>query len=390
METIHIIVATGEWDQDDLRYRRHRLAEFLQNQPDTKEVIWVCPTPKKKSEPVSILPNGIRQWTIEDLVPNKFFRFGRYLDLFYKHKLNTLLAYLNQTKGHYNLNLWYTFPGFPLLKELLPWDKIVYDCSDLWAAPINGKTSLIGTLRQNIVSKAETQIIQKATTIFCTSDYLQEKIMIQSGFREKIFTFENGVEYELFANEASKKEDLLPADFNGTVLGFIGGIKPKLDFKLIREVVQERRDWFFLFVGPDQTNNDPDFQELLTERNVKWTGSVPPQEVPKYMNLVDIGIMPYKASPYNQAVFPLKLFEFLAAGKPVVGVHLPSTVKWVEKGIYSHVEPQDFIRACEQLEKVKNDKDLESKRRKRAQTKDWKDVFSGMIQILQKDTNKIG
>ncbi len=45
---IHVIVATAEWGKDKLRYRRHRLAEFLAAQEETKEVIWVCPAPRPK------------------------------------------------------------------------------------------------------------------------------------------------------------------------------------------------------------------------------------------------------------------------------------------------------------------------------------------------------
>ena len=81
-------------------------------------------------------------------------------------------------------------------------------------------------------------------------------------------------------------------------------------------------------------------KSLLTESNILWTGSVAPSIIPKYMNLIDIGIMPYKLSQYNQAVFPLKLFEFLAAGKSVVGMHLPSTKKYAAKSVYIHLEPK--------------------------------------------------
>lgn len=45
---IHVIVATAEWGKDQLRYRRHRLAEFLAAQEETKEVIWVCPAPRPR------------------------------------------------------------------------------------------------------------------------------------------------------------------------------------------------------------------------------------------------------------------------------------------------------------------------------------------------------
>ncbi|MCY9413064.1 glycosyltransferase, partial [Bacillus haynesii] len=87
--------------------------------------------------------------------------------------------------------------------------------------------------------------------------------------------------------------------------------------------------------------------------NVIWTGPAAPSEVPAYMNVVDIGIMPYKPSPYNNAVFPLKLFEFLAAGKPVAGMNLPSTKKVEQEHVYRHLtgnDPAEFTALCEELE----------------------------------------
>jgi len=384
MKIIHIIAATGEWDQDQLRYRRHRLAEFLHQHPDTLEVIWLCPSPNKKGT-VETLPNGIKQWTIQDLLPHKLFRSGRYMDGLYKGKLVSLLSYLTELSSSYNIHLWYSFPGFPLLAELFPWNRVIYDCSDLWASPISGKNSVLSTLRQRIISRAEDRIIQRADTIFCTSDYLRERVMERTGNKEKIFTFENGVEYELFASEYAQMENVLPAGFNGTVLGFIGGIKPKLDFDLIQKVARLRREWLFLFVGPDGTNGQAqaDFKNLVNERNVLWIDSVPPAEVPKYMNLIDIGVMPYKPSEYNQAVFPLKLFEFLASGKPVVGVQLPSTKKYSRELVYTHLEtndPNDFIQACEKLENSKNQPNSQLIRKNTAKTKNWNAIFEQMLQ----------
>ena len=105
-----------------------------------------------------------------------------------------------------------------------------------------------------------------------------------------------------------------------------------------------------LFVGPDGTNGDPSFQHALKLPNVIWTGAVAPEEVPAYMKLIDVGMMPYKQSPYNQAVFPLKLYEFLAAGIPVVGLNLPSTERLKENDVYEYLEGEDpalFVEACQ-------------------------------------------
>lgn len=385
MKNVHIIVATGEWEQDQLRYRRHRLAEFLQRHPDTKEVIWLCPAPMVKGNVCTKLANGIIQWTVQDLLPQKVFRFGRYINGFYKKKLAPFLLYLREFQEKYTLQLWYTFPGFPLLAELLNWNRVIYDCSDLWASPMNGKRSIPAAVRENIIAGAEDRIIQRADVIFCTSEYLRTKIEAKAGTAGKVFTFENGVEFDLFANTSVQTENILPAGFHGTVLGFIGGIKPKLDFELIQEAARKKREWLFLFVGPDGTNDHPAFKHLLGERNVVWTGSVSPSEVPQYMNLIDIGIMPYKSSQYNQAVFPLKLFEFLAAGKSVVGMNLPSTKRYAEESIYTYLDTDDadqFIGACEQLEGCKGQEESIRKRKKLAKSKNWNEVFTEMFRLI--------
>ncbi|WP_064537397.1 teichuronic acid biosynthesis protein TuaH [Mesobacillus campisalis] len=381
MRKIHVIVATGDWEQDGLRYRRHRLAEHLQKQADTGEVIWLCPSPQITEDMYSSLPNGIWQFTVTDLFPHRLFRFGRYVDLFYQSKLHALLSYLKSVAGKYQVYLWYTFPGFPLLADLFPWDKIIYDCSDLWSSPINGKHTLLSTAREKVIANAENRIMDRANLIFCTSGYLREKVIERTGKDGHVYTFENGVDYNLFAGQREKKEGILPPGFKGTVLGFIGGIKPKLDFSLITKVARKKPDWLLLLVGPDGTGGSPEFRQLLEEKNVVWTGGVPSNEVPSYMSLIDIGIMPYKDSPYNQAVFPLKLFEFLGAGKPVAGVHLPSTKMYVEDGIYLHLESGgagEFIAACEKLAEGNNNPVDVQRRRKSAQKKDWDVVFSGM------------
>jgi len=385
MKNIHVLVATGEWAQDQLRYRRHRLAEYLQNHPETKEVIWLCPTPNRNENSNTRLSNGVNQWAIQDLFPQKVFRFGRYIDAFHNTKLQPLLRYLKEAQEQYTVNLWYTFPGFPSLTELFSWNKVVYDCSDLWTSPINGKKSILANFRKNIISGAENRIIQKADVIFCTSEYLRTRIVEKLGSEEKVFTFENGVEFDLFATNPLQTENILPDHFDGTVLGFIGGIKPKLDFDLIKEVAQKKREWLFLFVGPDGTNDHPEFKNLLSESNVFWTGSVAPSDVPKYMNLIDIGIMPYKSSQYNQAVFPLKLFEFLAAGKSVLGMHLPSTEKYAEESVYVHLDTNDtnqFINVCEQLEDIKNQENYIQRRKALAKTKNWNEVFEDMCLLV--------
>ncbi|GGL58672.1 teichuronic acid biosynthesis protein TuaH [Sporolactobacillus putidus] len=386
MKNIHIIVATGVWEQDRLRYRRHRLAEFLQNESDTQEVIWLCPAPRRVDPPRSRLANGISQWTVQDLFPHRAFRFGRYVDIFHRRRLRPLLSYIRARAAHHRFYLWFTFPGFPLLGDLFPWTRVIYDCSDLWASPISGRPSAAAHFRQYVIAKAEQRIIDRAGIIFCTSDYLHDQVVKKLGAEKtkRVFTFENGVEFDRFSGR-TQAADVLPENFGGTVLGYIGGIKPKLDFNLIEQVAEKKSGWLFLFVGPDGTGRNREFQQLLMKKNVLWTGSVSPEDISQYMNLVDVGIMPYKLSPYNEAVFPLKLFEFLAAGKPAVGVHLPSTKKYAEEGVYAYLDnsdPGSFIRACEQMAGSKNQEAAINRRLALAKSRNWHDIFQHMTDLV--------
>ncbi|EME73358.1 glycosyltransferase [Bacillus sonorensis] len=380
-KVIHVIVATGEWGQDQLRYRRHRLAEFLAEQQETKEVFWVCPAAEAPQEAFTKLHNGIIQFAVKDFLKKKMFRFARYRDVFYQKKLRLLLERLKTEVEAEKVCLWYTFPGFPLLSSLYDWDHIVYDCSDLWAAPISGKRNLASTFRQKVIFEAESRIIKAANTIFCTSEHLRQNVENRLGEEGKpVFTVENGVEYDFFALNHERAEVL--SGRKGTVLGFIGGIKPKLDFKLVKKAARAKKDWIFLFVGPDGTNGDADFKEMLEEDNVVWTGPAAPAEVPAYMNVIDIGIMPYKPSPYNDAVFPLKLFEFLAAGKPVAGMNLPSTKKVEKEDVYRHMtgsDPGAFTALCEELERSYDDPSSIELRKKIACEKDWHRLFLTML-----------
>lgn len=377
---IHVIVATGEWNNDALKYRRHRLAEFLAAKEDTAEVIWVCPTSSPHSQPFHSHTEKIKQYFVADISSNRMFRFGRYFDIFYKNKLNDLIQYLNSQPA--KKYLWHTFPGFPLMQTIISWDQVIYDCSDLWAIQMGGKKNLVNQFRQKSISSAENRIIAGADHIFCTSDFLYEKVTGNQSLNEKtqVETLENGVEFAAFSKSSERLSAEPPSQDSGPVLGFIGGIKPKLDFELLNRVMAEKKDWKLLLVGPDATNNSPSFQQLLTNQNVTWTGEVPPSEVPNYMDRLDIGILPYKSSEYNKAVFPLKLFEFLAAGKPVVGMNLPSTKKYSQSMIYEYIENSDeqLVEACETLFKDSMSLPFVKKRIELAQKHDWQEIFDTM------------
>ena len=140
--------------------------------------------------------------------------------------------------------------------------------------------------------------------------------------------FPNVADYDHF-NSAMSLETRIPPDIAsiaGPRIGFIGAISSyKLDFQLVRSVAQNRPDWSFVFVG-EIGEGDPltDPSMLTNVSNIHFLGGRPYATLPGYLKGMDVAILPSLINEYTRSMFPMKFFEYLAAGKPVVSTELPA------------------------------------------------------------------
>src|SRR5207248_11181812 len=108
----------------------------------------------------------------------------------------------------------------------------------------------------------------------------------------------------------------------GAVTGY------KLDLGLCRELALRRPDWSFVFVGPVE---GPDVPAALAGRpNVHLLGVKDQAELPAYLAHFAVSIIPYRRTPYTERINALKLYECLAAGRPVVATNLPCYASFAE------------------------------------------------------------
>lgn len=121
----------------------------------------------------------------------------------------------------------------------------------------------------------------------------------------------------------------LPADarLEAPVAGFIGQVNDRTDLALLEAVADRGRS--LLLVGPVRPAFEPRrFAALARRPNVCWVGPKPFAQLPGYLRLIDVGLVPYRDSAFNRGSFPLKTLEYLAAGRGVVSTDLPS-VRWL-------------------------------------------------------------
>lgn len=110
-------------------------------------------------------------------------------------------------------------------------------------------------------------------------------------------------------------------------IAYIGNINDKVDLELLLRLSEQRPQWSFVLVGPVNVRSDSAkmHAELLRSRpNVFLLGRKLREELPNYLKGVDVCMMCYRKDGWAYYVYPLKLHEYLASGKPVVGTGIIS------------------------------------------------------------------
>jgi glycosyltransferase involved in cell wall biosynthesis len=142
----------------------------------------------------------------------------------------------------------------------------------------------------------------------------------------------------------------LPPDVGlaAPIAGFVGHINERIDLRLLEAIAALGRS--LLLVGPRDPGFEPDrFDTLLRRRNVRWVGAKAFRDLPGYLRLIDVGLVPYGDSAFNRGSFPLKTLEYLAAGRAVVATDLPA-VRWLATDLVTvATSPREFADQVDQL-----------------------------------------
>jgi glycosyltransferase involved in cell wall biosynthesis len=194
-------------------------------------------------------------------------------------------------------------------------DLAVYDVVDDYAEQA-------GERRRKLVADADLRAARSARVVFATTKTLHER---HARNNPKTHLVRNVGDFAHFAPAADRDfVDPELASLRRPVLGFAGNlISSKVDFDLLDRLSVLLPETTLLLVGPAD-GAEQDLMTRLSERpNVRWLGFRPYAALPRYVAAFDVGLIPYVENAYTRSCFPLKLFEYLSAGKPVVATGLP-------------------------------------------------------------------
>ncbi len=242
---------------------------------------------------------------------------------------------------------------------------LVYHCVDELAGSPG--------MPSEVLERAESDLCRRADLVIVSAPTLAE------GRREiarKIEYLPNVADFRNFVR-ASERETPVASDLARIAsprFGFIGAISNyKLDLELLEEIFRSRPDWSLVMVGP-LGGGDPDTRvdALRTLANVHFLGARRHDTLATYLKGYDVCLLPNRLNRYTRHMFPLKFFEYLASGTPVVMTPLPSLAEYTHLAYVAEAnDVGSFIRCCEQALAEGSGDPVRAARIEMARRHDW-------------------
>jgi glycosyltransferase involved in cell wall biosynthesis len=312
---------------------------------------------------------GLHVATLPLVLP--FFQASRTVNLVNNALLAPLLRRWMRRLGFRRPVLWTYMPWSAGLVGRLGESFAVYDCVD-------DHPESRGLVRAGVVRDFEQALVDRVGEVIVTHENLAAA---RSRPGRPAHVVPNGADVRHFAR-AGDAETPVPPDLAALprpVIGFVGSVQYWLDFELVRALALARPAWSFAFVGP--VGRLADVGRLEGLPNVAFFGRRPYDEIPSWIKGFDVCLSPYRRDALALSCSPLKLFEYLASGKPVVSVEMPEAARF-GGAIGVGRTPEDILARIEEALERRGDADGGECRRRALEAHDWDRLFLSVDAIL--------
>ena len=246
---------------------------------------------------------------------------------------------------------------------------LVYDCMDDWDTFEN-----LGDFNRS----EETQLAVECDVLAVTAEQLKQKFA-RRGLDAVLVR--NGADFEFF-----RSAEALPelSRCQRPVVGYFGAIADWIDLELSYEVAKSRPDYSFVFVGQVF---DRDTRALESLPNVRLLGSRPYEQMPRLLAGFDVCIIPFLLNQVTNATDPVKLYEYLSQGKPVVATDM-SELRICSDLVYLARGSEQFAAQVDAAV-AESDVTLRTRRIEFARTNSWTSRVSALDTAIRERFPKV-
>ncbi|MBE0602251.1 MAG: glycosyltransferase [Deltaproteobacteria bacterium] len=326
-DRIHVVLFwfMNDWGKFGRAYEK--IAENLSFQDAIERVLVVMP-PVRIHEALGLLPFRIRKVSrkLSVLTPNvrliphkyEYTRLGKKLnERGIPFAISRFLKYLSF--GAEDTIMW-VYPPHPYIDDLVnlvPHKALVSQIVDNSIFKENHAKDKVEFARKQYEELA------KRSDVVITSSRLNHEYF--SRLNRTCFLYENAVDPAFIGSPSGFPH----ANGNGRPrIGYTGYISERTDTELLRYVAEKRPEYDLVLAGPVEIPKE-EFEKLLLP-NVRYEGVVPYENMPGYLRNLDICLIPHHDTRFSRSMSPLKLFQYLASGRPIVSTKVAGVERWKE------------------------------------------------------------
>ncbi len=236
--------------------------------------------------------------------------------------------------------------------------------------------------------KRHKKILELDPFVVCTASKLYDNC-VNDGFKY-LSLISNGVDYNHFKvdNFVVPDDMVTIKEKHKNIICYYGALASWLDYELIKKL-SKNKDYGIVLLGQDY-DMTLEKSKVLDCDNVYYLGKKKYEELPSYGYSSDLFIIPFLINDITKATSPVKIFEYMAMGKPIITTALPECKKY--KSVFYSNNHDEFIRNIEKALKVTNDKKYLKILDDEAKTNTWESKASSIIKFikeasLEKDKN---
>ncbi len=193
-------------------------------------------------------------------------------------------------------------------RTMFPHNRIIYDCID--SCMVYSRNDRI----LHVMEQSEMRLSREADLMLATAKPLFDKLT-KLNSHCRIYLISNGVDIDNFIKDKYE----LPDDIRllkSPRIGFVGSLYHWIDFTVFEKIASNFKEANIVLIGP--TNSDEIYTLLKKYKNIHYLGPKPYHLIPDYIHSFDLCLNPRKNDSIGQFMNPLKLYEYLILGKPVI------------------------------------------------------------------------
>jgi GT2 family glycosyltransferase len=241
--------------------------------------------------------------------------------------------------------------------------RLVYDCMDEWNSFPGMKTPLLA---------AEERLVGEADLVTVSAQRLLDK---WRGRNARVVLVRNATDFEHFT---APVEQRLLQDVPHPIAGYFGAVAPWFDPELLARVATALPRWSFAIIGGVF---DVDVRPLSSLPNIHLLGQQPYARMPAYLHEFDVCMIPFVVDDITAATDPVKFYEYITQGKPVVSTKMPELAPYGDL-LYTADGAEDFARKLEAA-LTEEDETLRVRRIELARANTWPARAAVMLDAIQ-------